>query len=162
MEKTLSQVTARDIMSRQVVTVSPEDTIQEAVVLLQENLLSTLPVTSSNGKVVGIVSARDILDWAESSDNGSSDILEVSDFYRDWIMNQIGEEAQATKVDELMNDRVVTVSQDSPLAVVVSQLLRNEIHHLPITDQNGRLVGFVSSTDVLKVVAKSLTELTAV
>lgn len=162
MEKTLAQLTARDIMSRQVVSIGPNDTIQEAITLLQENLLSTLPVTNTAGKVVGVISARDILDWTEELDDGSAELLEVSDYYRDWVMRQAGEEGKAVKVAELMNDRVVTVAQDAPLAEVLSVLLRNGIHHLPVTDPKQRMAGFVSTTDVLKVVAQSITELSAI
>lgn len=159
MEKSLAQLTVRDFMSRHVVSVSPDDTVHEAMVLLQENLLSSLPVTNGSEKVVGILSARDILNWAEEMDDGVANLVEVSDYYRDWMMSQAGKESQAVKVQELMNDQVVTVSQDASLANVVSSLLRNEIHHLPVVDSKGRMVGFVSNTDVLRVVAKTLEQL---
>ena len=159
MEKSLAQLTVRDFMSRHVVSVSPEDTVHEAMVLLQENLLSSLPVTNGAEKVVGILSARDILDWAEEMDDGVANLVEVSDYYRDWMMSQAGKESQAVKVQELMNDQVVTVSQDASLSEVVSSLLRNEIHHLPVVDTKGRMVGFVSNTDVLRIVAKTLEQL---
>lgn len=160
MEKTLAQIKAHDIMSRHVVTISPDDSVQEAMALLQENLYSTLPITNGASKVVGIIAAREILQWSEELDDGVAELMEVSDYYRDVMVNQASEKGDSTKVSELMNDQVVVAKESSTLAEIVSLLLRNGIHHLPIVDAKERMVGFVSTTDVLRAIAESLSSLT--
>lgn len=161
MEKTLAQIKARDIMSRHVVSINPDDTVQEAMALLQENLYSTLPITNGASKVVGIIAAREILQWSEELDDGVAELMEVSDYYRDVMVNQAGEKGAATKVSELMNDQVVVADENASLAEVVSILLRNSIHHLPIVDGKERMVGFVSTTDVLRAISEKMASLTA-
>lgn len=162
MEKTLAKMKAHDLMSRHVVSVSPDDTVQEAMLLLQENLYSTLPVTNGANKVVGIIAAREILAWSEELDDGFAELFEVSDYYRDVMVNQAADKGEATKVSELMNDQVVAISENAGFEEVVSLMLRNSVHHLPVVDEKGRMKGFISTTDILRVVADSISILQSI
>ena len=59
----LSALIAREVMRHQVTVITPEDTIEEVVQIFLENLIHSLPVVDSDGKLVGIVTTHDVLKY---------------------------------------------------------------------------------------------------
>jgi CBS domain-containing protein len=119
----------RDILrgkGAEVVTVSPTDTVFEAIEALVKHNIGSLVVTASNGTVVGIISERDIL--RESS--------------------QRCDRLKETEVGEVMTRDVIIGVPDDDLNYVMGIMTKNRIRHLPILDESG-LVGIISIGDVV-------------
>jgi CBS domain-containing protein len=119
----------KEILSRKgskVVTISPTETVHEAIQALVEHNIGGLVVTASNGTVVGIITERDIM--RESAER--SDRLKV------------------TTVGDVMTRDLIIGVPDDDLEYVMGIMTKNRIRHLPVLDESG-LVGIVSIGDVV-------------
>lgn len=112
--------------SHQVFTIAPEQRVAEAVVLFQEHNIGALPVLDAHGRLVGILSERDV-------------VRHLPQY----------EQILAVPVQALMTAHVITAVPDDDLMSVAHTMTEKRIRHLPVLD-NGRLIGIVSIGDVLK------------
>lgn len=146
--------TVSDVMTRNLITASPETTFQVAVRLLEENRISGLPVVDRDGKLVGIVSEADLLNKAEKREPDAY-VLESRRHRLD------RSRASALDVASAMSRDIVSVRPDAPIALAAREMHARGYKRLPVVDSDGRLVGIVSRGDVLKVFLRSDAELTA-
>jgi CBS domain-containing protein len=138
---------AAEVMSREVLTVTPETSIIEAARLMLQHRISGLPVVEA-GAVVGIVTEGDLLRRTEiGTAPRRSRWLELlvgpARLARDYV------QANARKVGEVMTRQVVSVTPHTPLAEVVQLMEKHRIKRLPVIDE-GRLVGIVSRADLVR------------
>jgi CBS domain-containing protein len=142
---------AADIMTRDVITVAPEDSVQDVARLLVKQRISATPVLDSGGSVVGIVSERDLMRRAEID----------TDEKRSWLRRAwAGRErlaldyvrTHAGKVADIMTSNVITANPDTSLRDIASLLEQNGIKRVPIVEA-GKLVGIVSRADLLRAFA---------
>jgi CBS domain-containing protein len=142
---------AHQIMTRQVVTVSPDTTILDAANTMLERHISGLPVVSAAGKLVGIVSEGDFIRRAEIGTQrrrarwlkfllGAG--RDASDFVHE----------QGRKVGEIMTPDPCTVSEDTPLQDIVTTMEKNSIKRLPVM-RGDQIVGIVTRANLLQAVA---------
>jgi CBS domain-containing protein len=147
---------AADLMTSFVVTVTPETTIEYAAQLMLQHRISGLPVTDSNGAVLGIVTESDLLRRAE---------IGTDKRHARWVSLLIGPgrlaqeyvNTHGRKVGEVMTERVFTVTPEMPLADLVALMETKHVKRVPIVDQ-GRLVGIVSRADVMAALVGLLSE----
>ena len=147
-------ITVSEVMTRRVVTASPETTFKEAVGLLERNRVSGLPVVDRSGQLVGIVSEADLLNKAEKRDPDAY-VLESRRHRLD------RSRAAALDVASAMSREVTSVQADSPIALAAREMHARGFKRLPVVDAEGRLVGIVSRGDLLKVFLRSDNELRA-
>ena len=127
-------VTVRDIMTRPVITISPDSAIGPAIRLMRDGNFRRLPVVEA-GKLVGIVTDRDL-----RQATNSPQVLRER-WYSDFLLDAI-------KVRACMTSDPVTVDIDASVLDAVVQLRRYKIGGLPVLE-NGLVAGIVSTTDVL-------------
>lgn len=141
---------ARDVMVSPVITVRPDAKVKETAKLLLERHISAVPVVSET-KIVGIVSEGDLFRRAEIG----------TQKHRNWLLRSLAsDEALAAEyvrlhsryVSDVMTRHVITASPDTPLHEVADLLERNGIKRVPIVS-NGELVGIVSRTNLIQVLA---------
>ncbi len=144
----------KDVMTTAVKVAKPDDRIRDIATVMCFNKISGMPVVDGGGKIVGVISEKDILhgmfptleDMMENPTLVDFEALEAE--YRD-IVN--------LRVADLMSHRVFTVEPDMPLLRAASIMFRNRIRRIPVSD-SGRLVGIVSVGDVHKAIfQKNLT-----
>lgn len=146
--------TASEIMNTQVVSVHPEDKLENAVKILTENKISGLPVVDPEDRVIGIITDRDLLIYSEKLK-----IVPYVDF-SSWVLpytyvpGNITYEKNArlfskTTVEEVMSKRVVTVKEKASWSEVVSQMRKHSVNRIPVVDEKGRLKGIITRTDLL-------------
>lgn len=139
----------KDVMSREVVTINIGDTIHEALTLMGENRVSALPVVDSQNHCVGILSTSDLVDMTRDVDDDiyNLDLLDPSSqrFMLDKLAHSMGNET----VQSFMSEAVTTVDVDTPIGKAAREMLRNQVHHLPVVDTDERLLGIVSTMDIL-------------
>src|ERR1700736_1673972 len=142
---------AHQIMTRPVITVTPETTIVEAATTMLRRHLSGLPVVDAAGKLVGIVSEGDFIRRSEIGTQRK----------RGWFLNFIlGPGRAATdfvhehgrKVVEIMTRDPLTITEDTALEEIVELMEKNHVKRLPVT-RGDRLVGIVSRANLLQAVA---------
>ena len=147
-------ITVNEVMTRRVVTASPETTFKEAVGLLKRYRVSGLPVVDSIGKLVGVVSEADLLNKAEKREPDAY-VLESRRHRLD------RSRAAALDVASAMSREVTSVRANSPIALAAREMHLRGFKRLPVVDDDGRLVGIVSRSDLLKVFLRSDNELRA-
>jgi CBS domain-containing protein len=139
---------AADIMTQDVITVAPDDSVRDAALMLLKNRISAMPVLDDEGWLIGVVSEADLLHRAEIG----------TDQRRPWWRELFaGNERLARdyirvhgrKVYDIMTSPAIFAAPDTELAAIASLLKRNGIKRLPIVEQ-GRLVGLVSRADLLR------------
>lgn len=95
-----------------------------------------LPVLDAAGRVIGIVSNRDLLEASLTS------VLAFEPEQRRTFLHSVA-------VDEVMTRHVETVTPDTPLGIAASRLVGHKIGCLPVVDREGVMVGIVTETDLL-------------
>jgi CBS domain-containing protein len=145
---------ARDIMTSHVVTVTSASRVGELAALLYERRISAAPVVD-HGRLVGIASEADLLHRYELGTDlaGANDPWWVRLFSADRSPEEYVK-SHALRVRDIMTRDVATVSPDAPLAEVATLLERRRIRRVPVVE-DGRLVGIVSRSDLVRALASA-------
>jgi CBS domain-containing protein len=137
-----------DIMTPNVITVGPEDAVQDVARLLLRNQISGAPVVDARGAIIGVVSEGDLMRRAE---------IDTDEKRSWWRRAWAGRErlardyvrTNARKVADVMSSPAITVGPDTSLREVASLLERKGIKRVPIVD-GGKLVGIISRANLLR------------
>lgn len=145
--------TAAEIMDADVPTVTPDADAREAVRLLAGTDKGAIPVIDSDRRVVGIVSESDLVLGDEEADLHLPHYLNIMGGVV-FVGSMKGfeerlEKAFATRVSELMSADPVVVNDYSSAETVARRIAENHHNHLPVVDDEGRLLGLVTRADAL-------------
>ena len=124
-------------MSKNVITVDINDSMQDAVSMLKEHGIKMLPVMK-NKKLVGIITDRD-LKRASASDATTLDVHELL-----FLISKI-------KVRDIMTKDPIMIPDDFTVEETAEILLKNKISGAPVIDNEGQVVGTITQTDLFKV-----------
>jgi CBS domain-containing protein len=130
--KSLSTLTAADVMSREVIAVPQDLSMQEAARLFSKNRISGAPVVDGEGRCVGVLSA--------------------SDFFRPVVAGDL-EGLPADQVTAHMTADPVLAAPTTAARAVARMMLDADIHRVIVADDQRRPVGVVSSTDLVAALA---------
>lgn len=146
---------AEEIMTKEVITVGPEDLVERVLKILNEKKISGLPVVDQENRVIGIVSEGDLL--VRSKDLRLPSYLQ---FLSGIIYLESPErfereikKAVATKVKDIMTSKVITAHPNTSVTELATLMVEKQVNRLPITQDN-RLVGIVSRADVIRAQSK--------
>lgn len=153
MAKSLKSLRAKDVMKKDVVTVNPRDSIHEALALMLENRVFSLPVTDGRGRCIGILSATDLLELTRDVDAEVESIVADGELPGSWLLDRIHAQLGGEYVDEVMTETVSTIGEDESVVRAVKLMIRDKIHRIPVINDRGALSGIVSTTDVLEAIA---------
>ena len=115
----------RELMSRDVISVSPETAADAAARMLSRHNVGALPVCAAGGQVRGMVTDRDIALRCVAA----------------------GKDPKTTPVREIMSGRVVSAAPEEDAGEAARRMAREQVRRLPVLDQ-GRLVGMLSLGDL--------------
>lgn len=121
-----------DIMSRDVVKVGPQATVGEAWALLTRHRIKALPVVERGDRLVGLVAVRDF--FVDRADPGLPPATRMD---------------TARVVEQIMTREVRSVRPGQPLADLIDDFADEGVHHMPVTDDAGRVVGMITQSDVV-------------
>ncbi len=153
-----------DVMSRPVVTVSPDTLVKDAAALLASKDISGVPVVE-NGLLVGIFSEADVLKSLKTTKKDlrlifpSVSSLGIA-FQEEVTQREIidaYEEIGNKPVKDVMSKDVVSVGPDIPLTEAIVKMVQKDINRLPVIDKSN-LVGIVSRGDIIRGLAKEESE----
>jgi acetoin utilization protein AcuB len=131
-------------MSADVISVSPDTTLPEAHQVMTQRHVRRLPVVE-NGRLVGIITRGDV---REASPSGAT-TLSI------WEMNYL---LARLAVREIMTPNPATISPDDTIAQAARMMANRKISGLPVVDQDGRLVGIITESDIFRLVAQQWEE----
>jgi len=146
---------AHQIMTRAVVTVTPDSTILEAADIMLKHHVSGLPVVDAAGKLVGIVSEGDFIRRSEIGTQRKRSR---------WLKFLMGTDAtqyvreHGRKVSEVMTRDPLTIAEEATLEEIVNAMEANGVKRLPVM-RDGELVGIVSRANLLHAVASLAREI---
>lgn len=150
-------IKVKDIMTKSVITCSPDTAVKEAARLMYLNGLTGLPVLNQKDEVVGIVTENDLVRL-----EGPLHIPTVLGFLGSLIVVENpakGDEIQkqleiltATTIQKLMTKDVMTISSESTVHDAAELFLHKKGNPIPVVD-DGKLVGIVSRADIVKLIA---------
>ena len=144
----------KDIMSKNVITISPGNSVEEAAKILSNNNVSGLPVVE-DGKLVGIVSESDLI------------VKDKKLHFPDYI-NVIGgiiylesykkfkkefKKFIAVKVEDLMSEKVITVNPEDTVEDAATIMSDKDVNRLPVVEGD-KLVGIITRGDIVRDLAK--------
>jgi CBS domain-containing protein len=142
-------------MTRDVVTVKPETSIEELASLLVKNEISGVPVVDDTGSLFGIVTENDLI-----SRNKRLHIPTVVSFLDAAIYlessRKFEEEVKrvaATKVGDICVRKVVTITEDTTVVDIATIMAEKKVHLLPVIEA-GKVVGIVGKRDMVKAVGR--------
>lgn len=136
----------RDCMSVDPATVEPKDSLQKVIALLRRRDIRSVPVVE-NGKVIGIVTDRDV-----------RQVAPAYPLFRD--EDQIRRYTESLTVTAAMTADPITIAPDVPLVEAAKLLGTYRITSLPVVD-DGWLIGILTVTDVLRVFVEQNEEIAA-
>ena len=130
-------VKAKDIMKKNVITVKPETSIQEAIRILVDNRITGLPVVNDDMTLAGIVSEKDVLRFL-----ANLDLLMLLDDIK---------KSDATVADFMTKD-VVSFQRDDTISDVCDCLIKKNFRRVPILS-DGEVVGIISRRDLVQYIS---------
>lgn len=143
----------RDVMSRPVVTVSPETGYKAVVDLLAEYGISGIPVVDSTGGVLGVVSETDLLRRVELATCVPSRVFEGR------RRRAVRAKASGCLAADLMTCPAVVVDADAPVVDAARLMESEHVKRLPVISRTGDLVGIVARSDLLRLFLRPDAEL---
>jgi CBS domain-containing protein len=123
-----------DMMSQNVIFVQDTDTVLHAAAVVEEFKISGAPVVNAYGHCVGVLSVKDY-----SRRSGVNEEKLIVD--------------EAATVGDVMTTPAITVSPGLDIAEAGRIMVDRRVHRLPVVDETGRLVGLLSSLDVIEALA---------
>lgn len=157
----LIETKASDIMVQKLVTARAEQLLAEVAGVLLQKQISGLPVVNANGACVGVFAVSDVLRAEKkideerrellASDYFTSDLTLPESVYREKLEEFRDQLVPAAEqpIERFMTTDLVAASTNTPLEKVVQSMVDAHLHRVLVTDDSGRLVGIVATTDVL-------------
>ena len=126
----MTETTAKEIMTRDVIQATEDMTIEEALIVLINHRITGLPVVNKKGKMTGVISEYDILNQISDTKKKSSKVFQQKIAY-------------STEVE--------AISEDMPLSKIVLEFIDTKFRRLPVVDKKGKLVGIITRRDLMRV-----------
>ena len=149
-------LTAKDIMSTNLITFSPDTEVTKAAEILLENRINGAPVVDDNNQILGILCQSDLIAQQKKLPIPTlftflEGIFQLSSSKQ--IEKQVRKIAALT-VSEAMTPNPVTLQPDTGLEAIAALMIDSNFHTLPVVE-SGKLVGIVGKEDVLRTLVKS-------
>ena len=143
-QRTMGELRAADVMSREPVTARAEMPLRQAWALIRQHRVKALPVVDRQHHLVGIVTVSDFMRQVDM------DVHEGVNFRLRALLRQMHRPVPRHTVGEIMTRQVRVASSDRPLTELVPVFSEGGHRHLPIIDAERRLVGIVTQSDLIR------------
>lgn len=155
----LKSLSVHDIMAREVVSVSANQTVAEAAAVLHQHDVAWAPVVDEHGKCVGVLSASDLI----KKEGVCTEPLAMSEHTL-----QTGDDTHPHSIASACNEFVTTlmtsgvqsVRPEVSLLTTARMMCAEHLHRLPVLDHDDRLVGVVSTMDIVSALVNAVEEST--
>jgi CBS-domain-containing membrane protein len=126
----MTETTAKEIMTRDLVRATEDMTVEEALKALINHRITGLPVVDKKGKMMGVLSEFDVLRQLAKTRAKSQDVFQE-------------------KID--FTTSVESIQDDTPLSQIVKGFIDTKYRRLPVVDKAGKLVGIITRRDLMRV-----------
>jgi len=140
-----------DIMTKNVITVTPETPIRELAQILAEKHINGVPVVDDEGTVIGVVCESDLINQGRPLHIPT--VFVILDSYipleNPWRLQKEFKRLSATKVADIYSSPAVSVSAESDITEVARLMSERKLYTIPVLEK-GKLVGVVGKGDVIR------------
>jgi len=152
-------LTARDIMNQDVLSVGMDWSVDQLADFLVENSISGAPVVTEDGRLAGVVSLMDIVRYRSMPAMDSRDDEPHEYYIHTSELNYSNEEIESFHLDaeslisvkDIMTPRTFEVSEDAKIRDVADVMIRGNIHRVLVTRADA-LVGIITTMDMLRII----------
>ena len=144
----MADIKVRDVMTTEVVTLAPNDTVQEGAQALASKGISGAPVVDA-GQVVGVFSEADLIQA----------VLPENVEPRRSVLQLVGDviagrpRDAAVKISDVMTSNVVAIEPEQSIWKAAHKLEKRGFKRLPVVDEDNRLLGIISRADIVRAMA---------
>jgi CBS domain-containing protein len=142
----------KEIMTKDVVSIKPDDNAKDTLGLLLKMQISGLPVIDAQGKLVGMFTEKDVL-----KNVLPSYIEKIGRFVYEENPKSIKkkfEDLANLTISQLMRKEVISVDEDTSLSEVAHLMLTQNVRRIPVLNKEKKVVGIVAREDIIKAYAK--------
>lgn len=135
----------KEIMTKDLTAAEPTMTVRELIELFYQSGLSSVPVVNEEGRIMGIISERDIIEGALP---GYFEVL-----YGITDMNHLSQklrEIEHDRIEFYMTPEVIKIEEDEDDLTAADLMIRKNVKALPVVNKDGILVGMLRRIDLLK------------
>jgi CBS-domain-containing membrane protein len=146
---------ARDIMTTEVITVSPQTPVLELARLLADHKINGVPVVADDGRLVGVVTQSDLIDRVKKFELPHVITILDAHFFleRPSTFKKNLEKVLGNEVADIMTSPAVTIPPEMPLEDIASTMARRQVHTLPVV-AGGKIVGIIGKIDVIRALGR--------
>lgn len=148
-------LTAKDIMTKDVITVKKDTGVSELADILTKNRISGAPVVDDSGRLLGVVTESDLVEQSKSlhlptvfTILDSVIFLESAKHFEKELKKMTG-----AKVEDVYTEKPVAVNLDTPIREIATIMAEKKVYTIPVVDGD-KLVGIIGKADVVRASAK--------
>ena len=146
---------ARDIMTTEVLTVTPETSIEDLSKILENRKIGGVPVVEKGGRLVGVITQSDLVERARDLELPPA--INILDFHfylqiPSHLLRKI-EKMLGTSVGDCMTPDPVTVAPDTPVSQIAALMAKQKVHTIPVV-KAGKIVGIIGKMDLVRAMAQ--------
>ncbi len=145
--RTAPRIFVRDVMTKDVVTVTADADFATVTNLLSEHRISGLPVVDEGNRVVGVVTEADVLSMA-----GMRRERTFKDIVRQILGEPLPRPQEGGRLRDAMSSPAITTGPDADIRDAAARLDEKRIKSLPVVDGAGRLIGIISRADIVRAI----------
>ena len=142
---------ARDIMTKEILTVTPKTSVSELAELFTTHNINGVPVIDDEGKLLGVVTENDLIYQKKKVHIPTVINILDSVIYLESPekMKQEMQKITGVTVQDIYTSNVVTIGQETPIDEIATIMAEKNIHTLPVLD-NDNLIGVIGKGDIIK------------
>lgn len=153
----MSKLKVRDLMTTQLVTLQPTDTVKKAAIKFAVDNVSGAPVVDNRNHLLGILSENDILNTIlkyqlilddENRDSVMLTYSMDSPTETDDILKKVSEEISNIEVSAIMTRTVLTTTPDTTIMEVLKAMIEMKVNRVPVVEK-GVVIGIISRGDII-------------
>ena len=143
--------TVADVMTRDVITVTPDTSLRDLAEILAQKHINGVPVVDDHGKVLGVVCESDLVSQDKPLHIPTVFVIldSVIPMENPWRLEKEFKRITATKVGDIYSRPAVCVTPDTDLSKAAALMSDRKLYTLPVV-QGGKLVGVVGKADVIR------------
>jgi len=145
---------AKDIMTTEVFTVKPDISIHDLAQVFVEKNISGVPVVDEQGKLLGIAREEGVIFQDKKAHLPT--LINITVGFLTFGVKKFEDEVKkitATKVADILEKDIVTLSSDMSLEDVATIMIEKEAYYCPVVD-DGKLVGIITKKDIVRTIAR--------
>ena len=144
-------LTARNIMTKDVITVTKDISASTLADILWENKISGAPVVDEKGELLGVVTENDLIDQNKKVHIPTiMTILDSMIFLENPAkLDKELKKMTGSKVGDIYSTEVITVTKDTPMYELATIMANQRVHTLPVVEK-GKLLGVIGKADIIR------------